>query len=578
MKYTYRSGYRPLEGYTIKRGVGQGGFGEVYFALSDSGKEVALKLLKGPTEIELRGVANCLNFKHPNLVHIYDLRTDERGDAWLVMEYIVGESLADMINRHPSGLPENLVREWFPSLCRAVGFLHDHGIVHRDLKPANIFVENGSIKVGDYGLCKAMGSSMVQRQTEAIGTLHYMAPEVSTGNYNRQIDIYACGVILYEMLTGRVPFDGQSEAEILMKHMTAEPDLETLPEIYRKIVGKALDKNPVQRFTTMTEFGRAVQDAGEVEFTMAIREESLAGYARSVGGNKPPARAVPAQKAAPAVPFSLPPGQGGKDATVITGNGQAVDEKADPARSRLNFLSKIPFNEPTQTLALVGVYRDTLLTHVTTAFKLAFFLAIAVGVIALITDLTDWPKHVRMYLVSLGLGLAVLIGSFGASYFATDSWFRRLRTGALGGLVGLSAFLLAGWETPRTVPTDYVPNFDEVVLYGTLAVPADSFRAAVKYVIFFAAVLAFARWWRVCAWDRKGSFSTFTIVSAAFVTGLLCFLWPWSSEAFFDGALLPMLISIAALQLASPKTPEPPTANVRYRRRYEPAARQEVKV
>src|SRR6478736_3074223 len=83
MKFTYRCGQRPLDGFTLKRGVGQGGFGEVYFAVSDGGKEVALKLLRGHTDAELRGIAHCLNLKHPNLVHLYDLRTDSRGEKWV---------------------------------------------------------------------------------------------------------------------------------------------------------------------------------------------------------------------------------------------------------------------------------------------------------------------------------------------------------------------------------------------------------------------------------------------------------------------------------------------------------------
>ena len=93
MRFTYPSGSRPLEGYTIKRGVGRGGFGEVYFAVSDAGKEVALKLIRRNLEVELRGVTHCLNLKHPNLVALYDIRTDEHEDRWVVMEYDSGESL-----------------------------------------------------------------------------------------------------------------------------------------------------------------------------------------------------------------------------------------------------------------------------------------------------------------------------------------------------------------------------------------------------------------------------------------------------------------------------------------------------
>src|SRR5213080_1239947 len=104
MKFIYNSGQRPLDGYTLKRGIGRGGFGEVYYALSDGGKEVALKLVNGNLEIELRGVAQCLNLKNPHLVSLYDLRTDGHGDHWVIMEYISGEPLSAVLSRYPDGL------------------------------------------------------------------------------------------------------------------------------------------------------------------------------------------------------------------------------------------------------------------------------------------------------------------------------------------------------------------------------------------------------------------------------------------------------------------------------------------
>ena len=227
MKFTYSSGQRPLDGYTLKRGIGRGGFGEVYFAVSDGGKEVALKLLRGNgnPDIELRGVAQCLNLKHPNLVTLYDLNTDAQGDHWVVMEYVAGEPLSVGPQSPSQGLPPELAQQWFLALAKAVAYLHDHGIVHRDLKPGNIFLENGTVKVGDYGLCKFISGSQRTAQTQSVGTVHYMAPEISTGNYSKQIDVYAAGIILYEMLTGQVPFDGESAGEILMKHLTSPPDL-----------------------------------------------------------------------------------------------------------------------------------------------------------------------------------------------------------------------------------------------------------------------------------------------------------------------------------------------------------------
>src|SRR5207245_5710427 len=145
---------------------------------------------------------------------------------------------------------------------KAVSCLHDHGIVHRDLKPGNIFVENGSVRVGDYGLSKFISSSQRTAQTQSVGTVHYMAPEISTGNYHKQIDIYSAGVILYEMLTGHVPFDGESAGEILMKHLTSPPDLTKLPPEYVNIVGKALAKNPAHRYTSMLEMAKEIEMLG----------------------------------------------------------------------------------------------------------------------------------------------------------------------------------------------------------------------------------------------------------------------------------------------------------------------------
>src|SRR5262249_19220471 len=122
----------------------------------------------------------------------------------------------------------------------------------------NIFLENGLIKVGDYGLCKFINDSQNAGMTKDVGTVHYMAPEISTGNYNRQIDIYAAGILLYEMLTGHVPFEGESAAEILMKHMTTPPDLSKVPREFVPIRERALTKNPAHRYSTITEMAKEV--------------------------------------------------------------------------------------------------------------------------------------------------------------------------------------------------------------------------------------------------------------------------------------------------------------------------------
>ena len=203
MKFTYSSGQRPLDGYTIKRGIGRGGFGEVYFAVSDGGKEVALKLVRGDQRRRAARRRPVPEPQAPQPRALYDLRTDARRRPLGRHGVRRRRAAARRLNRHPQGPAARTGQQWFRGLARAVGYLHDHGIVHRDLKPANVFLENGIVKVGDYGLCKSISRSQRTAQTQSVGTVHYMAPEISTGNYDKQIDIYAAGIMLYEMLTGQ---------------------------------------------------------------------------------------------------------------------------------------------------------------------------------------------------------------------------------------------------------------------------------------------------------------------------------------------------------------------------------------
>ncbi|WP_286177824.1 serine/threonine-protein kinase [Rhodopirellula sp. JC639] len=265
MSFTFAPGSQPLPPYTIRRGVGVGGFGEVYFAVSQAGKEVALKRIQRNLEIELRGVSQCLNLKHPNLVSLYDICRDTDGGSWVVMEYVAGANLRDVLDRNPDGLPEAEARRWFAGIAAGVAHLHSAGLVHRDLKPGNIFDDLGIVKVGDYGLSKYISSSQRGGHTESVGTFHYMAPEIGRGKYGREIDVYAMGVMLYELLTGRVPFDGESCHEIIVKHLTALPDLSGVASPYRETILAALNKDPAKRPATIAELvaplGLSVADA-----------------------------------------------------------------------------------------------------------------------------------------------------------------------------------------------------------------------------------------------------------------------------------------------------------------------------
>ncbi len=288
-QFQYKYGDKPLAGYTIQRGVGRGGFGEVYYAISDSGKQVAIKALQVYEQIELRGINHCMNLKSPHLVTIFDVKYNDKGRPFVIMEYVSGPSLGDMVKDSPNGLGTQKAAFFLREIAKGLSYLHESGIVHRDLKPGNIFYEDGRVKIGDYGLSKAINTSQCTGQTVTVGTVHYMAPEIGEGRYDRSIDIYALGILLYEMLTGQVPYFGNSPAEVLMKHMTAKPDLTGIDETFARVISKALEKDPAVRYKTVQEMVEDVFGSEHVRNSVSqFSPESLSIVAERIAAKVKP--------------------------------------------------------------------------------------------------------------------------------------------------------------------------------------------------------------------------------------------------------------------------------------------------
>jgi hypothetical protein len=528
MKFTYSTGQRPLDGYTIKRGVGKGGFGEVYFALSDGGKEVALKLLKGDqADIELRGIRQCLNLKHQNLVALFDVKADLHGEPWIIMEYVAGETLNAILNRHPKGLPIELVQSWFPALGRAVGYLHDHGIVHRDLKPANIFLEQGLLKVGDYGLSKSMSSSHRSAQTSSVGTVHYMAPEIASGNYDKSVDIYAQGVLLFEMLTGTPPFDGESAQEVMMKHLMSLPDLNKVPPAFKPVLAKALAKDPQHRHQTSAELVKEV--------------EAIFGETVPLPEVKPPSRleAKPAPKPFDRgrVPFAIP---------VARPVGKAVEI---PLRDRP---VSCPLRPEPLTVVPALPFRTKLGELAASMALSVVFAALATTLLAALRLNTDWAAIGTLFFLTVGVSWTVLIPSKFWSGKTNDEWSRRLILMAGGAAVGLGALWLDGW-TPN------IPGLTEVSVEPATSglLPHNAIATGAGLISYFALALGLLRWWKVADRRRDSWFSFFPVLATGIWALVLMMVWPWAQRPYGVASLV---MASMIVQWVSPWQAPPPPA------------------
>src|SRR6184192_2483683 len=251
--------------YRIVRKLGSGGMADVYLAEDQElGRRVAIKILNDRhaaddsfVERFRREAKNAAGLSHPNIVSVYDRGTAE-GTYYIAMEYLDGRSLKELIvSRGPAPVKTSV--EYARQILAAVGFAHKNGIVHRDIKPHNVLVgPEGRLKVTDFGIARS-GASQMTEVGSIIGTAQYLSPEQARGSpVDQTSDLYSVGIVLYEMLTGKVPFTGDTPLEIAMKHLSAIPKPPSqvrhdVPHDLDLIVLRALAKDPDERYQTADE-------------------------------------------------------------------------------------------------------------------------------------------------------------------------------------------------------------------------------------------------------------------------------------------------------------------------------------
>ena len=270
--------------YSIVGVIGRGGFGTVYEADHvTTGHSVAVKVLAKRAGAEgeeasrrfFQEAATTSRLSHPNTVRVFDFGQTDSGNLFLAMERLVGDSLQELLNRHAaegSTIGESQSIDIGIAVLRSLGEAHAHGLVHRDLKPANIFLHrvaggDSIVKVLDFGIVKDTDSSMTQAG-KALGTPTHMSPEQAMGKtVDARSDLYALGVVLYECLTGSLPFTGDNPLAVVMQHVTepCEPLLVRAPGATRPavaaVVERSLAKNPEHRFDDAAGMRVALQDS-----------------------------------------------------------------------------------------------------------------------------------------------------------------------------------------------------------------------------------------------------------------------------------------------------------------------------
>jgi eukaryotic-like serine/threonine-protein kinase len=259
--------------YRILRRIGSGGMADVYCAEdSHLGRQVAIKVLHRRfaqdqefVERFRREAKSAAGLNHPNVVGVFD-RGEHEGTYYIAMEFLTGRTLKDIVTAE-APLPQERVIDIGTQILEAAGFAHRHGVIHRDFKPHNVIVdEHGHAKVTDFGIARAGASEMTETGS-IMGTAQYLSPEQAQGHaVTATSDLYSIGVMLYELLAGRLPFEGDSAVAVALKHLSEAPApiSQWRPDVHpalEAVVMAALAKDPAQRWQSAEDLAAALEAA-----------------------------------------------------------------------------------------------------------------------------------------------------------------------------------------------------------------------------------------------------------------------------------------------------------------------------
>ena len=252
--------------YQIIKTIGEGGMANVYLAYDTIlDRNVAVKVLRGDLATDekfvrrfQREALSASSLSHPNIVEVYDVGEDN-GSYYIVMEYIEGKQLKQLLKKRGK-LTLNEVVDIMSQVTDGMSAAHDSYIIHRDIKPQNIMIlENGLIKITDFGIAMALNSTQLTQTNSVMGSVHYLPPEQASGKgATIQSDVYSMGILMYELLTGELPFRGDNAVEIALKQIkepvpSVRTKIESIPQSIENIILKATAKNPKNRYADARE-------------------------------------------------------------------------------------------------------------------------------------------------------------------------------------------------------------------------------------------------------------------------------------------------------------------------------------